>query len=184
MDHERARIVVGLDGSAGSRAALKHALREAVQQDATVEVVAVYTPPEYWVPLFGVPPVSADDVHDEVRRNAAAIVDEVAGRLGGHDAHRPPVTVTAVPGAAAEALLRAAGNADLLVVGSHGHGRPGGKLLGSVSRQCVQQASCPVTVVHAARRRRPRNPSVLRRRRPPRDSHGHRALDPEPAPRR
>ena len=59
------------------------------------------------------------------------------------------VTVAAevVEGRPADVLSRAARDADLLVLGSHGHGRLRHAALGSVSENCVRKASCPVVVL-------------------------------------
>jgi nucleotide-binding universal stress UspA family protein len=64
----------------------------------------------------------------------------------------PPVTVraTVAEGHPADVLVRAARGADLLVVGSRGHGGFAGSLLGSVSQYCVHHAACPVLVVRDA----------------------------------
>jgi nucleotide-binding universal stress UspA family protein len=66
------------------------------------------------------------------------------------------VRVSAVMGTPAEALLRASTGADLLVVGSRGHGGFSSMLLGSVSMQCALHAPCPVTVVHSPQAHRHR----------------------------
>ena len=59
-----------------------------------------------------------------------------------------PVTTLVAEGNPARALLDAAESADLLVVGSRGHGGFTGVLVGSVSQQCVHHATCPIVVVH------------------------------------
>jgi nucleotide-binding universal stress UspA family protein len=148
MDHQqRPRIVVGVDGSPGSRAALDHALRDAARRDATVEVVSAATPPEYRMPLAGPPAISLDDIREGIRQRATETVREVTGQLGESLPELPPVTITTATGSAAEALVHAARGAELLVVGSRGHGGFSSMLLGSVSMQCALHAPCPVTVV-------------------------------------
>jgi nucleotide-binding universal stress UspA family protein len=147
MDQQRPRIVVGVDGSPGSRAALAHALRDAARRGASVEVVVAYAPPEYWMPMYGPPAISLDEIRAGLRRQAAEFVREVTDQLEDAPAHEPEVTITAVTDGAAEALIDAAKGADLLVVGSRGRGGFASMVLGSVSLQCVLHAPCPVTVV-------------------------------------
>lgn len=144
---QRPRIVVGVDGSPGSRAALDHALRDAARRDALVEVVSAITPPEIWMPLAGPPAISLDDIWEGIRQRADETVREVTGQLGEIFPQLPSVTITATTGSAAEALLHAARGAELLVVGSRGHGGFSSMLLSSVSLQCALHAPCPVTVV-------------------------------------
>jgi nucleotide-binding universal stress UspA family protein len=155
---ERGRVVVGIDGSPGSRAAVAYALREAALRGAAVEVVAAFLSPdypgvEYWAPMYGPPPVPIDQVREELRSDAERMVQEVTAELAAETA-APPVTVRAVVGGAADALLHAAEGADLLVVGSRGRGGFRSMLLGSVSLACALHSPCPVTVVrppqHAA----------------------------------
>jgi nucleotide-binding universal stress UspA family protein len=148
---ERGRVVVGIDDSAGSRLALAYALDEAVRRGTAVEVVTAFPPPdyptvEYWTPLGGLPPLPTEQVRAEVQRDAERIVQEVVSELP-PGTTPPPVTVRAVLGGAADALLRAAEEADLLVVGSRGRGGFRSMLLGSVSLSCALHSPCPVTVV-------------------------------------
>jgi nucleotide-binding universal stress UspA family protein len=98
-------------------------------------------------------------------------VDEIAARAGetlrqsmrraSIDPARPDVEIWLVEALPHEALLHAAGNADLLVVGSRGHGGWKGLLTGSVSARCVAQSPCPVTVVRERRGDRSRPAPVL-----------------------
>jgi nucleotide-binding universal stress UspA family protein len=147
MNQQRPRVVVGVDGSPGARAALEYALRDAARRDASVEVVSAYAPPEYWAPLYGVPVVDLKEVREGIRKDADETVRAVTAELEGALPQMPPVTITTSAGSAAEALLKAAQGAELLVVGSRGHGGFSSMLLGSVSLQCVLHATCPVTVV-------------------------------------
>lgn len=151
MEHDHGHIVVGVDGSPDSRAALVYALHDAVRRGSAVEVVASFAPPEYWVPLYGPPSIPFDEIRESVRRDVEGIVHEVIEQTKDELTQPPPVTVKAVPGGAAQALLQAAENADLLVVGSRGHGGFTSMLLGSVSLSCALHSVCPVTVVHSTK---------------------------------
>lgn len=162
MQDERGRVVVGVDGSTGSRAALVHALRDATRRGAAVDVVAAFESPQYyWVPAYTAPVIPFEEVREDVRRYTESMADEVIGELANELSSIPPVTVHVVPGSAKVALLQAAQDADLLVVGSRGHGAVGSVLLGSVSLACTLHAPCPITVVHAARPRKVEESAVL-----------------------
>lgn len=160
MNEQRSRIVVGVDSSPGARAALGYALRDAARRNASVEVVSAYAPPEYWAPLYGVPAIPAEDVRKRIREDAGETVRTVTGELEGELGQMPPVTITASAGGAADALLRAAEGAELLVVGSRGHGGFSSMLLGSVSLQCVLHAPCAVTVVRPTAKAKDEAPAL------------------------
>jgi nucleotide-binding universal stress UspA family protein len=162
MQNDRGRVVVGVDGSTGSRAALVHALRDAARRGAAVDVVAAFEAPQYyWVPAYTAPVIPFEEVREEVRRYTESMVQDAIGELASELSSTPPVTVHVIPGSAKAALLQAAEDADLLVVGSRGHGAVGSLLLGSVSLACALHAPCPTTVVHAARPTKVEEPAVL-----------------------
>lgn len=140
------RIVVGVDGSPGSTAALEWAVREAGQRGASVHAVMAWEQPQNYAPnVWGLGMDPSLDLHQQLASAAAAEAARVAAEVGeGQDI---VVTSTAVEGHPALALLHAAEEADLLVVGSRGHGGFVGALLGSVSQHVVCHAPCPVVVV-------------------------------------
>ncbi|MER7703666.1 universal stress protein [Kitasatospora sp. NPDC097605] len=135
------RIVVGIDGSAPSKAALRWAVGQAVLTGATVHAVAAWEYPS----LYGwFAPMVDDGFEQSARRTLTVEVDEVIGT------RRPvPVEESLVLGHAAEVLLEAAEGADLLVLGSRGRGTFARTLLGSVSARCAVHGSCPVVIVRA-----------------------------------
>jgi len=136
----RARIVVGVDGSEPSKAALRWAIEEARLRGAPVLAVHAWLMQFGAGPGFVVPAVEPNDV----QREAESMLDAAIAEVGteGLDVDR-----VAVEGVAARVLIEAAEGADLLVVGSRGHGGFAGLLLGSVSQQCAHHAPCPVVVV-------------------------------------
>ncbi|MEV0189604.1 universal stress protein [Kitasatospora purpeofusca] len=138
-EHEN-RIVVGVDGSAVSAAALTWAVRLAALSGATVDaVIAWQYPVGYGVPS---PTLQSVDFEDNARQTLSRVVGEVSARA-------PEVTVRrhVVRSHPAAALIDAADGAQLLVVGHRGRGGFAGALLGSVSQHCVHHAPCPVVVV-------------------------------------
>jgi nucleotide-binding universal stress UspA family protein len=141
-------IVVGIDASHNASSALDWAMAEAAIRKAQLTVLTVLSlPASYW---SGRPaPLPGDDERvAELRKSAEAAAEAAAAKLG---AGQPEsVTVTAVSGYPAQALVDAAKDSDLLVVGARGGGGFGSLVLGSVSNQVVHHASCPVVVVPAA----------------------------------
>jgi nucleotide-binding universal stress UspA family protein len=144
------RVVVGIDGSAGSKAALRFALEDAARRSVPVEAVLAYRPPDYQADFSELGVVDEDRLlgalrtqHDEM---AHSVVRDVTRLLPGPV---PEVHVRAVMGPPSGVLVRESEGADLLVLGSRGHGGFHNMLLGSTSIQCTMHATCPVTVVHS-----------------------------------
>ena len=132
------RIVVGVDGSPASEEALRWAVRQGRLTGSPVTAVTSW---DY--PLdYGVGAYDAFDWQANSREVLHATVEKVLGPDGGRQ-----VTEQVTKGHPAQVLLDAAADADLLVVGSRGHGGFTGMLLGSVSQHVVAHAGCPVVVV-------------------------------------
>jgi len=139
------RIVAGVDGSPSSVSALRWAIRQAGLTGAAVDAVIAWHYPVVVGGGYGVAPMVTPGGF-EFKENAEKIL------AGAIDAARDPgsavpVHARAVEGNAARVLLDAADGADLLVVGSRGHGGFTEALLGSVSQHCVHHARCPVVVI-------------------------------------
>ncbi|NEM06263.1 universal stress protein [Geodermatophilus normandii] len=146
------RVVVGIDGSAASRAALAAAVEEAGRIGAVLHVVATYVLTDNWVDLSGVVVPSREEIRDDLRGR----VDEAVGVVlaaSPADATVPRVDVDVVEGAAWDVLVDRARDAVLLVVGGSGRGAVRGLLVGSVALHCAMHAPCPVLVLHPAGRR-------------------------------
>jgi nucleotide-binding universal stress UspA family protein len=140
------RIVAGIDGSESSVSALRWAIRQAGLTGATVDAVIAWHYPDLAVAGgYGMAAGMFDPAYD-FRENAEKIVaDAISSTLD--PASDVPVRARVALGHAAQVLLDASAGADLLVVGSRGHGGFAEALLGSVSQHCVQHALCPVVVV-------------------------------------
>lgn len=139
------RIVVGVEGSGGARAALRWAIKEARHRNATVDVVTAYS--TTYVPAspdFNYVPLDPIDLEAEVKRMQDSIIDEVLAEV---DSEGVEVRRRMVRGRAADTLIAESDNASMLVVGSRGRGGFRGLLLGSVSQQIAQHGSCPVVIV-------------------------------------
>jgi nucleotide-binding universal stress UspA family protein len=141
-------IVVGVDGSEDSMAALRFAAAEAALRDAKLRVVCAWHIPTAVYAGGWTPPVDMTSSFDTAARDVASqAMSEVARLQPGVDRESK-----VVEGQAAEVLLRASEDADLLVVGSRGLGGFKSLLLGSVSQQVAHHATCPVAIVpHATR---------------------------------
>lgn len=141
-------VAVGVDGSPGSFAALDFALQEAARRGARLRVVVAVESPEHWTTAYGhvLLPPSPDPLGEAVGAGWGWVRD-AAARLRGEAHARVDVEVRAAPGPPAHALLAAARDAALLVVGHRGRGAVASVLLGSVGLRCVVDAPCPVTVV-------------------------------------
>jgi len=146
-------IVVGVDGSPGSLAALRFAAAEAGLRGARLRVVHAWTVPLAVAlpePAVLGQPIIPEPEFEEVRAallsQGEKLLDEA---LAGLDA--PEIERVLAEGTAAHALVQAAEGADLLVVGSRGRGGFKGLLLGSVSQQCAHHAPCPVAIVPSPR---------------------------------
>jgi nucleotide-binding universal stress UspA family protein/CRP-like cAMP-binding protein len=139
-DRGERRIVVGVDGSPSSTAALRWAFRQAELTGAVVDAVAAWRlPSSYgWAPDT----TGGTSFEDEARNGLTAAIAEVSGGDSAVEV-RPKV----VWGHPAQVLVDAAKGAELLVVGSRGHGGFVGALLGSVSQHCVHHAPCPVVII-------------------------------------
>lgn len=151
------KVVVALDGSAGSRAALAFAIEDAARRGVPVEAVTVVKSPDYMVDFDVMGAAEVERLRGRMRADAEArvraVVDEVSAAATGPV---PDIGIRAVHGPTAHALLQAAQGADLLVVGSRGHGEFSSVLLGSTSMQLALHATCPLTVVHSPEARRHR----------------------------
>jgi nucleotide-binding universal stress UspA family protein len=136
-------VLVGVDGSASSHKALAWAAAEAADHRADLVVVNVW---EHTVPPpTGSVSVSERYVPDPSQRTAENLLQEIKEVLG----EDPPVLVQprVKQGVPAKVLIEQSADADLLVVGTRGHGGFRGLVLGSVSQHVAAYARCPVTVV-------------------------------------
>ena len=133
---------MGVDGSPSSNAALLWAADEAASTGSQLKLFHTWE----WLTSAGwaMVPTDFDPSHD-----AQTVLDRaVEPVLGTH----PDLEISAVvaEGQAAEVLTNASTGAELLVVGSRGHGEVSGMLLGSVSDYCITHAHCPVLVMRGA----------------------------------
>ena len=137
-------VLVGTDGSSNASAALQWALDYARMSHAMLRVLHAWHYP-YASSEAGAMMAPPPQVFEE---GAQATLDQA---LGGVDTSGVVVETCVREGSAASALLEAAKDADVLVVGARGHGGFAGMILGSVATQCARHAEIPTVVVpHAS----------------------------------
>jgi nucleotide-binding universal stress UspA family protein len=133
-------LVVGIDGSRDSHRALRWAANLAARAAVPLRAVEAWSyPPLTIVPGWSdlVSPSEMDKrTDDDIRAVVASVLGEVPDF----------VTTEALRGPAARAILRTVDPDSVLVLGSRGRGGFAGLLLGSVSRECIEHAHCPVVI--------------------------------------
>lgn len=150
-------IVVGVDGSPGSDAALRWALEEARLRGSKVRVVHAYQLPQTAPVEAGIgiaaptrhPVFSAEDVERlqaAAEQEAEGVIETSLQRVG-EAAAGLTVEHAPLPGPPAQALIEEGREAALLVLGSRGRGGFLGLLLGSVSQQLAHHPPCPVVIL-------------------------------------
>jgi nucleotide-binding universal stress UspA family protein len=146
-------IIVGVDGSEHSLSALDWALGEADLRKAPLTVITVspivtgiygpgYAPADYYP--------AEEESRAQAEKATQELVNQAIKRRGA--APSGPVTVRALSGTAADELINASQDADLLVVGARGAGGFARLVMGSVSTQVTHHALCPVVVVPGSRK--------------------------------
>jgi len=138
-------VVVGVDGSPGSVAALSWAGRYGAATGATVWALHIW----HYPTSAGLPPgITPESVDDEVKANQRKELDEAISK-----ANLDPAALVESKigyGHPAQVLIEESKNADLIVIGHRGHGGFTGMLTGSVTLQVVNHAVCPVVVVRGS----------------------------------
>lgn len=142
---EMNNVVVGVDGSDASLAALRSAIDEAAFRGVGVDAVHVWNMPA----LSGAEALGSVMLPwAELEASAHAIVEEAVGKVEHRDVTVKPVVLQ---GSTAHCLIEHAADAPMLVVGSRGTGGFIGLLVGSVAHQVLHHAPCPILVVPAER---------------------------------
>jgi nucleotide-binding universal stress UspA family protein len=140
------QIVVGVDGSPASRKALEWAGEEAVRHGSELVVLTAYLAPPPPPSSGTISPHEATSAIEAASETAKQLLMEAIRDVLGED---PPVLVQprVKEGNAAKLLIDLSEDADVLVVGTRGHGGFAGLLIGSVSQNVAAHAKCTVVVV-------------------------------------
>lgn len=137
MSTDQPAVVVGVDGSPCSKAALQWAVDYATKVGASLTLVTAW----HWPTSYGVPlAYEGFDPEEDARKVVEAAKADVPLPLD-------RVTTVIAQGQPGDVLVASAKGDALLVVGTRGHGGFAGALLGSTSTYCVHHAGCPVVVV-------------------------------------
>ena len=136
-------VVVGVDGSDDSKAALKWAVEYGQRYEAPVEALAVWDIPT----SYGYLAAYAESGEKIEERTRELLEETVRDAVGADSA----VVQKTERGHPSSTLVEASKSAQLLVLGTRGHGAFAGMLLGSVSQHCVAHSKCPFVVVPSAK---------------------------------
>jgi nucleotide-binding universal stress UspA family protein len=142
---ESKNILVGIDGSESSPAALRLAGRLATALDAPLKVLTCLGYSDFYLPER-MPPGGDLDTPAELEAIARRLMEQAIERAFGQERPEHLVAVVKV-GSPAKVLVEESRDAQLLVVGRRGRGGLLGQLMGSVSAACTAHAHCPVVVV-------------------------------------
>jgi nucleotide-binding universal stress UspA family protein len=139
-------VIVGYDGSAGAKLALRLAADEARAHGVGLTILAAWHPASVNAAGVAFATLPDSNFSTELAEAMGSLLEE-AKALVHADAPELETETLLVEGQAAEELIRASRNATVLVVGQRGHGAVAEFVLGSVSHQCVLHSHCPVLVV-------------------------------------
>jgi nucleotide-binding universal stress UspA family protein len=145
-EHPGGPVVLGVDDSPAATRAIEEAFFEASQRDTELLAVRTWTRPIATAPVTMPPlPHDFDQVKAEEQRLLSKVLSSYHERFPG-----VPLREEVIEGRPARILVRLTELAQLLVVGTRGHGGFKGLLLGSVSQQVLHHAECPVLIVPRA----------------------------------
>lgn len=145
MNKDNYVIVVGVDGSKGGRHALSWAVHEAHSRGGSVQAVTAWR--------WDFPELRMEETAERQTKLSEALLAREVEALPLYQLAGIPIACETVEGQPAEVLVAAARDADLLVLGSHGHSRQIHQVLGSVTEECIRNATCPVVVLPTAYQR-------------------------------
>ena len=150
ISQKNGTIVVGVDGSPASAKALKWATHYAESVGHHLKIITTWDAEYVAVAIaaFGGDAPDSDSIESR-HMLAASLQTKSIADVYGDDALPSWVSLELIEGKASDALVRASEGAELLVVGTRGHGHIADIVLGSVSTYCVLHAHCPVTVIRA-----------------------------------
>lgn len=140
MDAAEHVIVCGVDGSPAGQRALQWAIDEAIRRYGKVRAVTAWS----W---DGVEALNAETTPAEALKRAQRILDTAVDAVLSGMENPPVVERICQRGVPSQALCAAAADAELMVLGSHGHGQVHDKLVGSTSERAIHHAPCPVVIV-------------------------------------
>lgn len=154
-ENETRPVVVGVDGSAAAQVALQWAVEDARRRGCRVDAVSAWRA-DYGVMIGPLPAEVWREISPQALKAAQQkVLDEAVKGFEGVE-----ICQVLVEGDPRTVLTKASEEAELLVVGSRGHGPIAEIVLGSVSSYCVHHASCPVVVIREPQTEQPERPGA------------------------